>query len=170
MEKTLKIINQMQKEGVFKKYSIAGGIAAIFYIEPITTFDLDIFVILNDDKSDIISLSPIYQWIEKKGYQVQNEQIVMEGIPVQFIPVYNLLIHEAVENAVEKKYKGTTTYVLRAEYLFAIMLQTHRPKDVDRMIKFLDQVKMSDELIKKILIKYQLNDQFNSFMKKYYEK
>ncbi len=42
MEKTLQIINQMQKENVFEKYMLGGGIAAIFYIEPVTTFDLPV--------------------------------------------------------------------------------------------------------------------------------
>jgi len=46
MEQTLKIINLMQEEKLFATYAIGGGIAALFYIEPITTFDLDIFIIL----------------------------------------------------------------------------------------------------------------------------
>ena len=128
MEKTLKIINEMQRDGIFKKYAVAGGIAAIFYIEPITTFDLDIFVILDEDKAKIISLDPIYQWIDRRGYEVQNEQIIIEGIPVQFIPVYNPLINKAVENASEIKYKNIVVYVTGTNLLTLTKYSGYNPE------------------------------------------
>jgi len=34
----------MQKKKVIAKYAIGGGIAAIFYMEPMLTYDLDIFI------------------------------------------------------------------------------------------------------------------------------
>ena len=45
MQKTIKVIDRLQKEGIIKEYAIAGGVAAIFYVEPILTYDLDIFFI-----------------------------------------------------------------------------------------------------------------------------
>lgn len=60
MEKTIKIINELIEDGVIKHYAIGGAIASIFYTEPIATYDLDIFFIFD------ISLTPIYQWMEKK--------------------------------------------------------------------------------------------------------
>ena len=171
MKKTLEIINQMQDEEVFKRYAIAGGIAAIFYIEPITTFDLDIFIVLDsDNKNGLVSLSPIYEWLGKRGYKTQKEQIIIEGVPVQFIPVYNELTQDAVKNACKMKYKNITTSVLKKEYLFAIMLQTNRPKDIDRMIKFIEQTNMSVTELNKILNKHNLYNSFRDFKKKYYEK
>lgn len=65
MEKALRIINQMHKEGVFKNYAIGGGIAAVFYIEPIATFNLDIFIEI-ENTSGILLMSPIYEWLKKK--------------------------------------------------------------------------------------------------------
>ena len=57
----------------------------------------------------------------------------IEGWPVQFLPTYNPLIAEAVEQAVEIKFKSTPTRVLSAEHLVAIMLQTGREKDCARV-------------------------------------
>ena len=171
MKKTLEIINQMQDEEVFKRYAIAGGIAAIFYIEPITTFDLDIFIILDsDNKNGLVSLSPIYEWLGKRGYKTQKEQIIIEGVPVQFIPVYNELTQDAVKNACKTKYENITTSVVKKEYLFAIMLQTNRPKDIDRMIKFIEQTDMSVAELNKIFNKHNLNNSYRDFKKKYYGK
>ena len=39
MEKTLAIINQMERDGVIDRYAIGGAIAATLYVEPIQTYD-----------------------------------------------------------------------------------------------------------------------------------
>lgn len=43
MERLLQVLNQMQADGVVDNYAIGDGIAAIYYIEPYDTKDLDIF-------------------------------------------------------------------------------------------------------------------------------
>lgn len=168
MEKSLRIINQMQREGLFEKYAIGGGIAALFYIEPFATFDLDIFIILSGNSGLFVSLAPLYEWLKKRGYKAIKEQVVIEGIPVQFIPVYNDLLKEAVLNAVKKKYKNTTTFVLRPEYLIAIMLQTNRPKDRERMIRVLEQTDISYEFLEQILNEHNLLTTYFDFRRKFY--
>ncbi len=170
MEKPLNVINQMQVEGLFTKYAIGGGIAALFYIEPFATFDLDIFVILPETPRALISLSPLYDWLAQRGYETEKEQVIIEGIPVQFIPVYNDLVKDAVQNAVEKAYGNTKTFVLRQEYLVAIMLQTLRPKDRDRLIKFLDGSELSSVKLAPILMKHNLKAAYDNFKRRYYDK
>jgi hypothetical protein len=44
MRETLKTINRMVKRGVIEEYAIDGAIAAIYYLEPFDTADLDVFV------------------------------------------------------------------------------------------------------------------------------
>lgn len=167
MEKTINVIREAHTEGVFSSYAIGGGIAALFYIEPVATFDLDVFVIMAESAGQQVSLSPIYSWFEKRGYQPLKEQIVVEGIAVQFIPVYNELVREAVLKAVDKKYGNTTARVLGPEYLVAIMLQTFRPKDKDRIIKFLEQTTLSDTILTTILQKFELLQVYTDFRKLY---
>ena len=121
MEKTFKIINQLKEEGIIKDYAVAGAVASIFYIEPITTYDLDIMIVLKEESDSLISLSTIYDWFRKKGFQFDKEHILIEGIPVQFIPAYSNLVEEALNNSLEKKYENTLIKVINAEYLIAIM-------------------------------------------------
>lgn len=168
MEKTLKIINELQKEGIIRKYAIGGGIATIVYIEPIITYDLDIFFVPIKEEKGILNLSPIYEWFKNKGYKPEKEHIIIEGIPVQFIPVYNELIIEAVENAIEINYQNTKIKVVKPEYLIAIMLQTFRPKDKERIIKLVDETEIDSFFLKKILQKHRLNGKFNEFIRIYY--
>jgi len=74
MKKTLEIINELKQNGLIKDYAIGGGIATIFYVEPFFTFDLDVFIIAakKEKKKNIILLSPIFDYLEDKGYQWQG--------------------------------------------------------------------------------------------------
>ena len=45
MEKVIQVLNRMQADGVIEKYAIGGGIAAIYYLEPYQTDDIDVFVL-----------------------------------------------------------------------------------------------------------------------------
>ena len=170
MENILKIINEMEEQGLIGAYAISGGIAVIFYVEPILTYHLDIFFLPTEDEKPLLSLSPIYDYLKRKGYHADKEHIIINQTPVQFIPVYNDLIQEAVKNAKLTKYKKTKTHVLKAEYLVAIMLQTFRPKDKERIIKLLDEAKVSMQYLKEILKRHNLLEKFNHFLKVYYEK
>jgi len=139
MKETIKIINQMVKDGVIQEYAIGGAIAAIYYLEPFDTADLDIFVQVNATASDLMILAPIYEYLTEQGYEVKGEFIYIEGIPVQFLPVFNPLTEEAVEKAQTIKYARVTTRIMRPEHLVAIMLDTGRPKDYLRISMFLEQ-------------------------------
>jgi len=169
MEKAIKIVNELQRRRLIKKYAIGGGIATIYYVEPILTYDLDIFFIQPEEEKEIMSISSIYDFLETKGYKPHKEHIIIEDLPVQFLPAYNELIREAIENAVEVKYKKTKTRIFRAEYLIAIMIQTSRPKDKERMIKILDEAEIEKGYLTKILRKYGLKEKFERFVRLYYE-
>lgn len=168
MEKAIKVISNAQSEGLFSSYAIGGGIAALFYIEPVATFDLDIFIILPESSGQLTSLSPIYSWLEKRGYKPSKEQVVVEGIAVQFIPAYNELVKDGVLNAADKIYGNTAVRVLRPEHLVAIMLQTSRPKDKDRILKFLQETELDYTLLNSILKKHNLIQVFENFRRRYY--
>ena len=138
MRETLKIINQMVKDGVIEEYAIGGAVAAIYYLEPFDTADLDIFVQVHATGNDLAILAPIYEYLTEKGYKAKGEFIYIEGIPVQFLPVFNPLTEEAVEKAQTIKYAGIATRIMRPEHLVAIMLDTGRAKDYLRISMFLE--------------------------------
>ena len=139
MREALKMINQMVKDGVIEEYAIGGAVAAIYYLEPFDTADLDIFVQVNAASSDLLILAPIYEYLTEQGYEAEGEFISIEGLPVQFLPVFNPLTEEAVEKAQTIKYARVTTRIMRPEHLVAIMLDTGRPKDYLRISIFLEQ-------------------------------
>ena len=139
MKETLKLINRMVRAGVIRDYAIGGAVAAIYYLEPFDTADLDIFVQVETSASDLTILAPIYEYLISRGHKPKGEFVYIEGLPVQFLPVFNSLTEEAVTKAQTIKYARVTTRVMRPEHLVAIMLDIGRPKDYLRISMFLEQ-------------------------------
>ena len=167
MKKTLKVLNELEKRELIERYALGGGIAALFYTEPVLTYDLDVFVFLPATKSSLVILSPIYDYLKHKGYREDKEHIIIEGIPVQFIPAYNPLVEQAVREAREVKYRQVKTRVIRAEYLLAIMLQTGRPKDKTRMVLFLEEAKLDQKKLTQLIKRHGLSAKWGQFKKEY---
>lgn len=161
MEQTLRVINSLVGRGIIKAYAIGGGIAATYYIEPVLTYDLDIFFIPAEEGLDV--LAPIYAYAEKAGTIAQGETLLIEGIPVQFIPVYNDLIREAVDNAATLRYRDTEAKVVTAEYLAAIALQTGRPKDRERVARILEASVVDGASLTRILETHGLEEKWKTF-------
>ena len=99
MRRTIEVLNELGAQGVFSRYAIGGAMAATFYTEPVLTFDLDVFVLLHPASTGLVSLEAIYEALRGRGYSEQEECITIEGIPVQFLPAYNSLIEEALNEA-----------------------------------------------------------------------
>ena len=156
MEKTLRVLNKMVKDGVIEQYAIGGAVAAIFYIEPINTNDLDIFFHVKDPSAGLEILAPLYKYLSDLGYEGQKEAIDIEGWPVQFLPVFNPLLEEAVEQAREVRFQRTKTRVMQAEHLVAIMLQTGRLKDHARIAQFMEHEVVDQERLADILTRHGL--------------
>lgn len=166
MEKALTVINQMKDKGIIKDYAIGGGMASLFYMEPFVTYDLDVMILFGGGK-EIIRLSPIYDYLKDKGYVPENEYVKIEGIPVQFLPAYNDLIAEAIENGIEKTYEGIPAKVISKEYLIAIMFQTYRPKDRERLVKIFTTTAVDNAMLKQILKKHDLLEKYSKFYDQY---
>src|SRR5438876_9703897 len=99
MEKVIQVLNRMQADGVIEKYAIGGGIAAIYYLEPYQTDDIDVFVLpVVVSQDGLVSLEPIYTYLENLGYHSVEEGIgvLIEDWPVQFLPASNSVQEEAV--------------------------------------------------------------------------
>lgn len=139
MKEALKVLAELVVEGVIEDYAIGGAMGATFYLEPVVTMDLDVFVLFKDSDS-LLPLQPIYEALKKRGClpdERMPECIDIGGTPVQFLPVYNKLLEEALMHARSFDYDGVKARVLSAEYLAAISVQTGRMKDKLRVQAFL---------------------------------
>lgn len=161
VDKALRIIKQLETKGIIKDFAIGGGIAVLYYTEPLLTYDLDIYFVPIKEGLDV--LAPIYTFLKKKGYKTSREHILVEGVPVQFIPVYNDLVKDAVINSQNVNYGRLKTNIVELEYLIAIMLQTYRAKDRERLATILEETKFDSNRLRSILKKHDLYDKFKKF-------
>lgn len=164
MRETLEVLNSLKDRALIDDYAVGGGIATIFYTEPVFTYDLDVFVIVKSGLvGKIISLTPIYDYLTSKGYPWKGEHIIIESLPVQFIPVESGIEREAVDNAKEITYSGVKTKILSAEYLIAIALKAGRRKDFDKIGRLVEQAKIDKKILESILKKHHLLGKFKEW-------
>jgi len=156
MEKTLRVLNDLERAGVVSRYAIGGAMAATFYVEPVLTFDLDVFIVLPGTSGALLTLSPLYEALRAQGYREEKECVNIEGVPVQFLPAYNALVEEALAEAREVMYEATPTRVLRAEHLLAIALQTDRAKDRERVRLLREQASLDSAYLATLLVRHGL--------------
>lgn len=163
MERTLHVLNELERDGILSRYAIGGAMGAMFYIEPLLTFDLDIIVLLPETKGRLLTLAPLYEALRAKGYAEEGECVVIEGVPVQFLPAYNALLEEALQNARTMSYESTSTKVLGAEHLVAICLQTGRTKDRERVRILQEEADLDSLYLGEILRRHQLEGKWKEW-------
>ncbi|MCI0541193.1 MAG: hypothetical protein L0Z50_38820 [Verrucomicrobiales bacterium] len=98
---TIAAINLMQADGIIQRYAIGGAVGATFYLEPIATVDVDVFVSLQSEAGSLlVSPEPLFDYLKARGGSMDGEYIIVAGWPVQFLPAANALVAEALEQAV----------------------------------------------------------------------
>jgi hypothetical protein len=158
----------MQVDEVIGSYAIGGAVAATFYLEPVATLDIDVFVSLQGGGDrPLISLTPIYDYLLARGHKAEKEYIVIEGWPVQFLPPGNALVEEALAQAIETDVEGVRTRVMTAEHLTAIALQTGRAKDFARILQFIESGSIETDKLEAILKRHGLVAKWEQFGDKF---
>ena len=169
MKATLHVINRMQAAGVIGRFAIGGAVAALFYTEPTDTEDIDVFITFRQsDRTEIISLAPIYQYLDKIGYsEKRKEGIVIEGWPVQFLPTCDALDEEALAQANETEIQGEPVRVMKPEHLVAIALRTGRGKDFIRIQTLLNSGAVNADTLDAVLQRHKLVEKWAVFEDRY---
>jgi hypothetical protein len=161
----LEVLNDLLKEHLLEDYAIGGGIAVLYYTEPVLTYDFDVICIF-PHSGVLVDPTPVFTYLKEQGYIFGKEDRVnIEGIPVQFIPASEGLVEEAVRNALNVTISGVHTRILAVEYLVAIMLQVYRPKDrakLDLLINN-DEVLINMSKMQHILTAHDLTKKWKRF-------
>jgi hypothetical protein len=173
LKSAFQVINGMVADGIIQKYAVAGAVAALNYIEPTVTQDLDILVSFDDLKtgpSGLVTLAPVISYLRDRGYtEFENEGIVIEGWPVQFLPVANDLDAEALNQAVEVEIEmgsGSAPIkitTLTAEHIVATALKVGRPKDRERILRFIEAKVVDLTVLRAVLKRHDLLKAWSKF-------
>ncbi|HAR46929.1 MAG: hypothetical protein A2X57_00370 [Nitrospirae bacterium GWD2_57_8] len=158
------MISQLEHDGVIERYAIGGAVGATFYLEPVATLDVDIFVVFRPEAGKLIlNLQPIFNYLISRGGVMEGEYVVIAGWPVQFLPPTSPLVDEALADAVTVEVDERPARVFTAEHLAAIALQTGRPKDKARLLQFIESGALDAQRFQTILARHGLSGRWQQF-------
>ena len=165
MEAAIRVLNEMVADGIVEAYALGGAMAAVFYVEPVATFDLDVFVLLPPAERDhlVVTLEKQNRWLSDRGYRASGEHVMVESVPVQLLPAYNDLVAEAVVSALDRPLGQVTARVCRPEHLMAILVQTGRAKDRARLQMFLEEAEFDRAALDELLDRFGLRERWASW-------
>ena len=152
LAEVFRVLNRMRDEGVVARYAVGGATAALFYAEPIRTYDLDVFVTVEVGGDEAFApLSSIYGWARKQRFEVHAEHLLIEGVPVQFLPAYNALVDAALSTARVHEYSGVPVSVVDPEHLVALALQAGGARRRERAWQLLEAGAVDRERLRRVL-------------------
>ena len=146
--------NDLVTAGLIEDWALGGALAAIYYVEPFTTYDADIFFIPKD-KGLTAGIPAIYAHLQAHSWQVEREHLLVRGFPVQFLAASGLT-EEAVREAERIDYEGVPAKVFRAEHIMAIAASVGRAKDKARIEQLLQQADLDQSRLENILQRHKL--------------
>jgi hypothetical protein len=150
----LRAANELVTAKLMDDWALGGALAAIYYVEPFTTYDADIFFI-PADKGLSAGIPAIYAHLQARGWQVEGEHLLIRGFPVQFLAAHGLT-EEAVREAERIDYEGVPAKIFRAEHIVAIAASVGRAKDKARIEQLLQQADLDKTKLEQILQRYKL--------------
>jgi hypothetical protein len=150
----LRAANDLVAAGLIEDYALGGALAAIYYVEPFTTYDADIIFIATESGLSA-GVPEIYAHLQEQGWRVEREHLLVKGFPVQFIAAAGLT-EEAVREARPIEFEGEPAKVFRPEHIIAIAASVGRHKDLARIEQLLDQTEIDRTLLDDVLTRYNL--------------
>lgn len=150
----LRAANELVAANLIEDWALGGALAAIYHVEPFTTYDADIFFI-PADKGLSAGIPAIYAHLKSRGWQVEREHLMAQGFPVQFLAASGLT-EEAVDEAVRIEYDGVPAKIFGAEHIIAIAAKVGRQKDKARIEQLLQQADIDKMRLEGILQRHKL--------------
>jgi hypothetical protein len=173
VENALLVVHSLLENGELARYAITGAVAALFYIQPTLTEDVDILVevsAFDNLASGLLLSTRLDAALASRGYTERKDVgIVVEGWPVQFIPAVtkvDIACLEAASLEVFMSAEGPSVWVLRPEYIIAKALEIARPKDLQRIEAFLTQSAVDLDKLKKVIMDLNLKLQWQDFCRR----
>jgi hypothetical protein len=150
----LRASNELVAKKLIEDWALGGALAAIYYVEPFTTYDADIFFI-PIDKGLTAGIPAIYEHLQALGWKVEGDHLLAGGFPVQFLAAEGLT-EEAVREAERVEFEGVPAKVFRAEHIVAIAASVGRQKDKARIEQMIQQTDIDNARLETILTRYRI--------------
>ncbi len=156
------MLNELVDAGVIRGYALFGAAAQMRYTEPVATLDADVLVAVpSPERLDL--LGPIYAFCSARGYTPEGEAVRVGAWPVQFVPIFDALTREALEQAETVDFEGVPLRVVKAVHLAVIALSVGRAKDLARVLALLESESVTPREIGSLAEKHGLGEVWKGF-------
>jgi len=149
-------IERLVVEGTIGGYAIVGAVAAIFYVEAVRTYDLDVAVLLPESGSALVSLSPLYERLRARGFSPEGEHVRVHGVPVQFLAGDPPLWRDAIDSAREFDYEGTRVRVAPPEHLTLMALEAPSPRRRERAAMLVESGAVDFARLRELAVRHRI--------------
>jgi len=140
-EAHLAVLNELEREGVIDRYAIGGAMGATFYVEPLLTFDLDVFVIMRQSAAACFRSPALWTACVLRVTPEEGECVLMR-VCRSVSSRLQRFAGRGAEGSAENLYEEVSSRVVRAETSFRICLQTGRDKGRERVRIFREQAEL----------------------------
>jgi hypothetical protein len=66
-------LNQLETDGIVDRHAIGGAVGATFYLEPVATLDVDVFVAFRAELGSLlVSPQPIFDYLKERGAPMEG--------------------------------------------------------------------------------------------------
>jgi hypothetical protein len=159
MKEIARLLGDMVQGGIIINYALFGAMAQMRYTVPVAAVDADVLVASGDSRR----LAVLAPFCAERGYPPDGEVIRVGDWPLHFMPAFDPLTREAMEQAEVVDFDGTNLRVVRADYLAVIALSVGRPKDFARILALIELETVSPSAIKALARKHGLQDSWRRF-------
>ncbi len=150
-------LNLAKSTGIFVDYAVGGAMAVLFYAEPARTYDLDVFVLVDERvASSLTPLAGVYDWARRRGFSVDAEHIVIHGVPVQFLPPFSPLVQEAVASARLLSYEDVPVRVVAPDYLVVLALEAGGARRRERAWQLLESGQVDRDALRRLCARHNV--------------
>lgn len=164
-------LNRLQADGRIVSYALGGAVAAQAYITPMSTEDVDVFVVIAGDvATSKAPLRLIYADLISRGAKPNREHLEIGGWPVQLLPPAGPLYDAAIAGARTVPLDGQSARIMGPEHLAAIALQTGRGKDLVRLDEFIKTKAIDMTLFGTLVEEFGLTEKWDKFQSQFLAK
>jgi predicted nucleotidyltransferase len=122
----IRVLNQLKRQRRIRDYAIFGAVASAYYMEAISTVDVDVIIAADTD----LEYAKARRSLANMGDKAKDFGVIVAGTEVRLQPTsISPLYESALKHAKAISVGGVRTKIVDREHLILLALRANRPKD-----------------------------------------
>ncbi len=119
-------LNGFKRRRIIRDYVIIGAVAATAYMEPVSTEDIDVVILVDTDEEYLQA----YGIIAEQSERQEGMHQILGGVPIKLFPTTVMTLYrDTVEQANKVRIGNVRAKVATVEHLILLYLTANRQRD-----------------------------------------